>query len=258
MAQVNFMKELFAFHIFAKAKSLTLAEFGLWWALFYLFNNAADGNEWPEDFLSFSNKEVLAESRFGEDTLIRARKGLVKHGIIEYKEGRKNKLCPRYKLMYLSAAREGCPQAGDNVPDSAGNGTGNIAGYIRGNIPRNPAGKAGGNSADIPINLNGTQTTHTYSGYDNAWRMSERARNAVAQRILDGWNGYIGRGYDLHGELVYYMEMGMTPQIIERVMQGCGHACLVENHLEAEAIDLGLIVDLKRSSTTGGTYAEHS
>lgn len=246
MAQVNFMKELFAFHIYAKAKSLSLAEFGLWWALFYLFNEAANGTEWPEGFLSFSNKEVLAQARFGEDTLIRARKTLAKRGIIDYKQGRKNKLCPQYRMNYLTVASESYPQAVDNVPQFASNMRGNIAGYIRGNPADNTGDNRQGNGTDIPLNLNVSVSKpfHTDCGYDGAWRTSARVRNAVAQRILDKWDGDKSGGFDIHYDLVDAMEYyGMSPATIERVLQNCDSAVFVHDHLETAAIDLRLIPD---------------
>lgn len=236
MAQVNFIRETLAFHRYAKAQSVTGNERHLWWALLFLFNDAASCSDWPDGFLSFSNKQLLAELPYSEDSLSDARRKLAKRGIIEYKPGRKNTLCPRYKMIYLTASDAPCGQPVEKVPEYAGNSQGNNKGNIAATIR--------GNSTNITLNPYGNpDNSHTDSCYDSAWRTSERVRAAVAQRILNRWGGDCSGGFDIHGDLVYYLSQGMTPETIERVLSDCGHAAYVDKHLETEAIDLGLIVD---------------
>lgn len=240
MSQVNFVREAKAFHSYANSNAVTSNERHLWWALFFMFNENAHGTDWPDGFLSFSNKQTLAHLPYSEDSLDIARKKLAKRGLIEYKPGRKNTLCPRYKLNYLTIQDDTRQADEANVPFFAGNTGGNMPGnlylYARGNTSGRPT--------DIPINLYETlNDIQNDSGYDSAWRSSGRARGAVAQRIINNWGGDKSGGFDIHGDIVYYLEQGMTPATIEKVLGGCESARYVSNHLEAEAIWEGIIDD---------------
>lgn len=253
MAQINFLKEVMAFHRYAISNAVTGNERHLWWALFFLFNERAVGKAWPDDFVSFSNKQLLAHLPYSEDSLDLARKNLAKRGIIAYKPGRKNKLCPQYQMRYFFAEPDASGQPVENVPQFTGNIGGNMpdnvpgsaSGKMLGNVVPYPSGNLGGNIQDIPLNLNYTQDKyiHTFSGYDDAWRTSASARGAVAQRIIDKWEGDPSGGFDMHGAIVYYLEQEMTPDTIERVLANCSAACYADAHLETEAVCLGLIPD---------------
>lgn len=245
MAQINFVKEVMAFHRYAISNAVTGNERHLWWALFFLFNDRAAGKEWPEGFVSFSNKQVLAHLPFSEDSLDLARKNLAKRGVITYKPGRKNKLCPQYQLHYFSIEADTDRQPTEIVPHFAGNIGGRMPGTVPGNIPGNNHPYPTGNTTDILLNINNNQEKyiHTFSSYDSAWRTSACARRAVAQRIINKWKGDLAGGFDVHGAIVYYLEQDMTPETIEQVLANCSAARYMEAHLENEAIYRGLIPD---------------
>lgn len=237
MCKVNFVEQILAFHKFAVSYNIHGNERLLWYELFFLFNDLAHGNEWPEGMVSVSNKQLLGVLPYGEDSLLRARKNLSKLGLIQYKPGRKNTLCPHYQLVYFPSRKESYPQAVDNVPESAGNPRGNTPD----NRPYNMPGNTGGNTRVIPLNQRETQTeSHTDCCYDNAWRTSARARSAVAQRIINQWGGDRTGGDDIHFDLVDYMEKGMTPETITQVMNGCEHGYWVRFHLHSQALELGI------------------
>lgn len=237
MAQVNFIEEMKAFHRFANANMVTANERLLWQALFFILNDLASGKEWPDDMVSISNKQLLGHLPYGEDSLIRARKNLAKRRLIQYKPGKKNTLCPHFKLMYFAATEESYPQNVDKVPIFAGNMGDNTIGYPR----RNGQGNTTGNLRVIPINLNNTIRRYTQTiSFDNAWRTSASARSAVAQRILDQWGGDKRGGFDSHRCIVEYLEKGMTPEQIVDTLKNCGEARFLPFHLHTEALPLGV------------------
>ena len=110
-----------------------------------------------------------------------------------------------------------------------------------------PLGKALGNPLDIPVNLNGNPNpnpvTHTHllkgdclqgaaapgerlpegerdaggEAFDAAWKTSAKARGAVAQRLIDRYDGLMDAP-DAWGDLCELMEHGMPPHKILREM----------------------------------------
>lgn len=224
MVKINYIRECERFMEYAMHNSLSPGEHLLWRALFHLMNSMATGTEWPDGPVPIKNNVLLAFFPASEDTLARSRKALHSRGLITFTEGNGNKRPPSYQLHYLTA---NCDHPA-NAPQTSRQSNPQNAGII--SQTNSKEGKP-------------DDTSHVLC-YDNAWRTSERVRNAVAQRIIDRWKGERGRGYDIHWEIVYYMSMGMTPETIERVMKNCVHACVVDNHLQAEAIELGLIAEM--------------
>lgn len=237
MAQINFVEQMLAFHRYSISNNIRSNERLLWYELFFLFNDLAHGNEWPDGMVSISNKQLLGSLPYGEDSLLRARKNLAKQGLIQFKPGRKNKLCPHYQLVYFPSRKASYPQPVDKVPIWAGNPLDNMSGNAAYNISSNTQR----NTQVIPLNQRELQTdSHTDCCYDNAWRTSARVRNAVAQRIISQWGGDRTGGDDIHFDLVDYMERGMTPEAITGVMNGCEHGYWVRNHLHSAALELGI------------------
>ncbi len=82
--------------------------------------------------------------------------------------------------------------------------------------------------------------------YNSAWRTSARARGAVAQNLIDGWEAAWDtasrfEGIDVNRILCEYMEAGMTPEQIQTVLQDCTVPQYLENHLFSEAVHLYIL-----------------
>ena len=102
MPIVNYVREHRRFIKYASDEKLTASEKLLWYVLMELFNQEAEGNVWPDDFIRISNSRVLSLLEpMGEDTLFRARNALKQHGRIDFRPGNKNKLNPAYRMIYF-------------------------------------------------------------------------------------------------------------------------------------------------------------
>lgn len=241
MAIVNYVRESRAFIRYASDNSVTGNERLLWYALFEEFNDRAQGVNWPDGFISISNRRLLSWLPFSEDSLIKARNRLAQRGIIKYKPGQKNTQNPMYRLLYFSTVTQSYPQDTESNPQIAGNTQGNMQGNQQGNMP----GNVPGNMPGINVNLNVAQNvasngaSHTYCN-DDAWRTSARVRYAVAQRILDGYQGDKTFGSDVHWDIVEYLEKGMTPDRIASVLEDCAEARYIPMHLHTEALAMGI------------------
>lgn len=94
------------------------------------------------------------------------------------------------------------PHTQETVPPSAGCARARPGGYIDPGGVRQPA------------------------RYDAAWQTSDRARSAVAQRVLDGLQGKIkltgnATDSDLHSYIVSAMRSGIPPETIEDIGNKC-------------------------------------
>ena len=158
MPIVNYVREHRRFIKYAADKSLTSSEKLLWYALMEIFNEEAEGNVWPDDFIPISNDRVLYLAHpMGMDTMIRARNGLKQRGRIDYKPGNKNKASPAYKMNYFMP--DCYSQNTNNIRDNIGNNMrGNTGNNLRDNMP--------GNMGDIYINQN-KGYTGTQPGFDD-------------------------------------------------------------------------------------------
>ena len=253
MPIVNYVREHTRFMEYATDEHLTASERLLWYALMHIMNQRAQGNVWPEEFIRVSNDRLLSYCPMKFDTMANARNGLIQRGLIEYTKGEKNKLSPAYRMHYFYPqyiAPETEKDAGC-YPEKSYNMGGNMGGNTVGNMGDNTVGNMG----DISINYTNTDTfpngnpgeIHTlekngspyprtrareggYIGkdgleyparYDSAWRTSEKARGAVAQRLLNQYTGEVNVGSDLHGFILERMEYGMPPELIEDIMPTC-------------------------------------
>ena len=145
MPIVNYIREHRRFIQYASDEKLTANERLLWYALMEIFNQRADGNDWPDDFIRISNDRVLTLCPMGFDTMAKARNGLKQRGRIEFRAGDKNKANPAYRIIYFSP--ESNPKISDNMTD-------NMRGNTGGNTGGNTWDNTGGNIRDIIPNQN--------------------------------------------------------------------------------------------------------
>ena len=156
ITQVNYVKEINAFHVFANTRMLSASERLLWFGLMdYINRHEAAGAEWPAGFIRISNKQLVSHVPFGENALIDARNKLKQRGLLDFIPGKKNKEAPQYKIHYLTAEKSTC--CGQSNRENRGNIGGNIGdnpgGNIGGNIGDNPGGNIGGRPSDIHLNV---------------------------------------------------------------------------------------------------------
>ena len=188
MPIVNYIREHRRFIQYASDEKLTANERLLWYALMEIFNQRADGHDWPGDFIRIGNDRVLTLCPMGFDTMAKARNGLKQRGLIDFKPGDKNKANPAYKINYF--APESNPILSDNIPY-------NPADNIPDNIADNTQDNRQGNIRDINPNRNNNKY-YTYTGFNDDEEDEEdvifRARRAeLTGKIRDGFLRLFGR-----------------------------------------------------------------
>ncbi len=230
--QVNYVREHERFIEYAADERLSANEQLLWYALMHIFNQRAEGNEWPDGFIRVTNDRLFTYLPIKWDAMARARNALKQHGRIDFRNGNRNKAAPEYRILPFYPSYY--PLKTDNT---GGNEGGNTGGNERGNIQ--------GNTGDFNININRTYTNpdrdiYTHSDqyrhpdararledtyidadgeerpcrFDGAFLTSDRARAAVAQRILDQFFGDMD-SENAHRTMCEFMHDGMPPEIFE-------------------------------------------
>ena len=109
VSTISYIKECKAFMRYAADNGLSGPERELWRVLLDLFNERADGNQWPDGFLRLPNKVVLSWLSYGEDTLAKARNRLAQRGLIEFVRGNRREDLPMYRMVWLTAPRLNTP-----------------------------------------------------------------------------------------------------------------------------------------------------
>lgn len=236
MSQINFVGEFRAIMETCRKESLPARSRLLWIALFYLANDRAREDEqtgawdWPEDFFPVNNAELFTHCPLEKRALLDARNRLKQMGVIDFKAG-DNAIKPaKYKIRYLTGgqwcknAPQGVPQGvpqhvPQHVPQGAPQG---VPYYI--NQDKGINKERDTHDSDIVINtrardrLSETYTTETGSTercrFDDSYLTSERARGAIAQRIIQQFFGDVDAD-NAHETLCQFLADGMPPEIAE-------------------------------------------
>lgn len=224
---INFIKAMLNFQDIAARDSLSGNEVLLFLALFREMND----RRWPEGMVEISNNQLLARTTFGgshrDDTLRAARQHLADRGLIRFIPGDRRSRQPQYAINWeaLGIRAEAAPEtATDIAPQKAGQKAGQTPVYN--NISVFPG----------TVNEKGNENraaAHTYRAreegymgldgqehparYDGAWMVSDRARCAVAGRLINrmaaaGCRLDSSHLLDRMAELLGY---GMPPEIME-------------------------------------------
>ena len=256
MCQVNFIEEFNSFIQFAKDNVLSAQERSFWMALFYVCNGWAMRHynpqtktaDWPDDFIVVTNEEIYLLSNLNKKAILTVRNRLKQRGLIDFKQGIGNTGAkPMYKLRYLSLEVGGknapnyAPNYGPNygpnyAPNYGPNSFPTMAPtpaqdsyYI--NINNNINKDVNQNVPTHTNNINGNEGVRVREGYmgldnqlrparyDNAFMFSARARGAIAQRLLDAFDGDQATE-NAHECLCELMSWGMPPELIEDAMEG--------------------------------------
>lgn len=245
MPIVNYIREHEWFIEYAANEGLTPNDIALYDAILRQVNRRAEGNYWPDDFTRIRNDVLLLYCRMGFDAMARSRNKLKQKGIIDFIPGNRNSEAPAYKIEYKCLERESYPQGAGVYPFSADKSTGKNADKTTDKSTDKPTDK----SADIYKDYTGEsipnqngEYTHTFSygdsnsagargrlaetyvdsagnvqkcRFDGAFLTSDRARAAVAQRILDRFDGTNDTAGNPHTRLCDWMKDGMPPEILE-------------------------------------------
>ena len=235
MSQINFVAEFRAIMEACRRDSVPGRTRLLWIALFYLANDRAREDEqtgaweWPDDFFPVNNAELATHCPLEKRAILEARNRLKQMGVIDFKAG-DNALKPaKYRFRYLTCDQwcKNAPQhAPQEVPQHAPQGAPNYININR-DIRVNPKENDTHTDVNHIIHRAGAgarrQDTEVYKTaegetkpcrFDWAFKTSDRARMAVAQRILDRFDGELD-SENAHFRICEMLHDGMEPEIFE-------------------------------------------
>lgn len=256
MPIISYISECKAFCEYASEERLSDNEVVLWHALFNLFNQRAVSSNWPEGFLPLTNAKVLSMTPWGSgnaavEKLRRTRDRLIQRGLIDYEPGERRKRAPLYALQYFHPV-DNCSFTHKNMVNSVCNGEGNGVGNPVGNgvdikdkdvyqdgnvdnITHINLLQEDNARADVPWYQPYVPRDGFYAGecgrelpcrFDAGWQLSDKARGAVAQRLINAFAGDINVD-NLWGELCSLMERGLPPELIDDCMHSEDSASLL-------------------------------
>lgn len=256
MPIVNYVREHMRFIEYASEENLSASEMLLWYALMHQFNQRAQGNIWPEEFVRIDNDRLLSYLPFGYDALAEARNKLKQRGIIDYVPGERNKKNPTYKITYFyptyvkSQTEEDAFEKPVNhrYPENPDNMPGKNGGYPENpvnlpvNSPSNKGGNMGGNlPGNMPVNSANNNINYTrYKEYENQKEQIDdpeedeeataraRAREEAREEAKAAWlvcygkplNPYAADRLALKAELLHF-EKGVLTKAVELAAYKC-------------------------------------
>ena len=143
--QVNYVREHERFIEYAADERVPANVQLLWYALMHIFNQRAEGSEWPDGFIRITNDRLFTYLPIKWDAMAKARNALKQMGRIDFRNGNRNKAAPEYRIIPFY------PPCYPFKTDNAGGNSG-------GNEGGNQWGNTGDNMGDINININKTYT----------------------------------------------------------------------------------------------------
>ena len=170
--QVNYVREHERFIEYAADERVPANVQLLWYALMHIFNQRAEGNEWPDGFIRITNDRLFTYLPIKWDAMAKARNALKQMGRIDFRNGNRNKAAPEYRIIPF-------------YPSCYPFKTDNTGGNQGGNTGGNQGGNTGGNPGDFNININKTITKHGFEDDDDDDVDVTRAREAEPDPIQD-------------------------------------------------------------------------
>ena len=224
MPIVNYVREIERFIEYAADERLTANERCLWYGLMHIFNQRANGNEWPGEFIPITNDRLFTFCPGGFDTLARARNKLKQKKLIDFSPGNRNQSAPRYKMIYFCP--EGCPQNTDNIRDNMRDNTG---GNIRDNT--------GGNTGDIYTNINRERYTIPKRFMDDEEEDEENDVNACAWEDDDPVTDRKEREDAIRAAFIRFIGRRPYPAELNKLVW-CSHTMQFQPGMVSRAIEI--------------------
>lgn len=172
--QVNYVREHERFIEYAADEKIPANAQLLWYALMHIFNQRAEGSEWPDGFIRINNDRLFMFLPIKWDAMAKARNALKQAGLIDFRNGNRNKSAPEYRLIPF-------------YPLKTDNTGGNTGGNEWGNTGGNEEGKRG----DFNININDNKQGYAEDNDDDDILAEDDAH--AKMRISVGFLRMIGR-----------------------------------------------------------------
>lgn len=170
--QVNYVREHERFIEYAADEKIPANAQLLWYALMHIFNQRAEGSEWPDGFIRINNDRLFMFLPIKWDAMAKARNALKQAGLIDFRNGNRNKSAPEYRLFPF-------------YPLKTDNTGGNTGGNVWGNTGGNEEGKRG----DFNININDNKQGYEEEDEDEEIKDDDDAR----ARIRHAFRTEVGR-----------------------------------------------------------------
>lgn len=184
MPQVNYIREMEHFIVYAGDEKLTSGERLVWYALMHVMNQAAHGNLWPEEFVRISNERLLSLCPMKFETMAAARNKLKQRGLIDFIPGDKKKRSPAYKVIYFFPVyAEKSDKTGDYQGDNAADNCGDYPGNNQGDVINKRYGEE----------KQGNQTGEITSDEDEEAAREDAQVAAAQAEAAESWVEYFGR-----------------------------------------------------------------
>lgn len=221
MAYVNYVREHMAFIERASDLNLNGNERTLWYALIHIANQRANGSDWPEDFISVPNKRLLALVPFGEKNIPVLRNRLRQAGLIDFRNGERNKRAPEYKILYLTAELSTeTPQNAESYRKNDGKIEGNGTGKSVGKGIGNGCGKAVGNGGNLNVNLNDKPKRNINACEEDDERLELTRRAQEAYRTAFGHEPTTAEiNRMVNAEINHHMSADMLDEAIKQAAE---------------------------------------
>lgn len=224
--QVNYVREHERFIEYAADERLTPNEQLLWYALVHIFNQRAEGNEWPDGFIRITNDRMFTYLPIKWDAMAKARNALKQRGLIDFRNGSRNKTAPEYKINWFYP-----PCYPFKTDNTGGNEGGNEGGNTGGNEGGSPGGIYNKHKQGVNVNQRemdeddddaddiraGAGTREGDAGEDPIVDRDERVR-----LIVGGFSRAFGRlPYPAEGErlTVASWRMGFSTEMVYLAMR---------------------------------------
>lgn len=222
--QVNYVREHERFIEYAADERLTPNEQLLWYALVHIFNQRAEGNEWPDGFIRITNDRMFTYLPIKWDAMAKARNSLKQRGLIDFRNGSRNKSAPEYKVNWFYPSC--CPFKTDNTG-------GNVGGNTGGNVGGNERGNLGGFYSKHKQGINVNQETDEEDDDDDVNRAGAGVREDAGEDpiedrdervrlIVGGFSRAFGRlPYPAEGEKLFdaIWVMGFSTEMLSLAMR---------------------------------------
>ena len=165
--QVNYVREHERFIEYAADEKIPANAQLLWYALMHIFNQRAEGSEWPDGFIRINNDRLFMFLPIKWDAMAKARNALKQAGLIDFRNGNRNKSAPEYRLIPF-------------YPLKTDNTGGNTGGNVWGNTGGNEEGKRG----DFNININDNKQGYEEEDEDEEIKDNDDARARISHRPI--------------------------------------------------------------------------
>lgn len=238
---VSYITEVNSFIEYAAELNVSANERIFYETLLYLVNRRSKGADFPSDFVSITNRQMLLYLPFAENSLIKARAKMLNREpkLFEYSAGYKNKKAPMYKLKYFSTAKY---KKSNKDFTSDYEVKQQVERQVKEGVKEHAKEQTFIKTYDNKTLDNNKKITTTSIcdadncryAYNTAWKFDSKAQKAVANNILNDLENYKANGFDgIVSVIADLLAQGMEPKQIHQALIDCKNGNYAIDHLKS-------------------------